>query len=162
MTVSLPIALAVGDVRGYCVLSNHCHIQILDVSHDLQNGFVSGPPFSSPPPPSPIGRPDTQARNKCFLYRGTHITRYLCFLCRRTCTTRDVCSWAGEHISLGICVSWVRETHFTLDMCSLCFLVGEQISLGICVSCVGEHISLGISVPLPMKHISLGIIMCPR
>ena len=54
MTVSLPIALAVGDVRGYCVLSNHCHIQILDVSHDLLNGFVSGLPFSSPPPPSPI------------------------------------------------------------------------------------------------------------
>ena len=61
MTVSLPIALAVGDVRGYCVLSNHCHIQILDVSHDLLNGFVSGLPFSSPPSPSPIGRPDTQA-----------------------------------------------------------------------------------------------------
>ena len=55
------IPLAVGDVRGYCVLSNHCHIQILDVSHDLLNGFVSGLPFSSPPPPSPIGRPDTQA-----------------------------------------------------------------------------------------------------
>ena len=35
----LPIALVVGDVRGYCVLSNHCHIQILDVSHDLLNGF---------------------------------------------------------------------------------------------------------------------------
>ena len=34
---SLPIALTVGDVRGYCVLSNHCHIQILDVSHDLLN-----------------------------------------------------------------------------------------------------------------------------
>ena len=61
MTVSLPIALAVGDVRGYCVLSNHCHIQILDVSHDSLNGFVSGLPFSSLPPPSPIGRPDTQA-----------------------------------------------------------------------------------------------------
>ena len=45
---SLPIALAVGDVRGYCVLSNHCHIQILDVSHDLPNGFVSGLSFSSP------------------------------------------------------------------------------------------------------------------
>ena len=53
MTVSLPIALAVGDVRGYCVLSNHCHIQILDVSHDLLNGFVSGLPFPSPPPPPP-------------------------------------------------------------------------------------------------------------
>ena len=45
------------------MLSNHCHIQILDVSHDLLNGFVSGLPFSSPPPPSPIGRPDTQARS---------------------------------------------------------------------------------------------------
>ena len=68
----LPIALAVGDVRGYCVLSNHCHIQILDVSHDLLNGFGSGLPFSSPPPPSsisnllspsPLGRPDTQAKS---------------------------------------------------------------------------------------------------
>ena len=55
---------------AYCVLSNHYHIQILDVSHDLLNGFVSGLPFSFPPPPSPIsnllspshlGRPDTQA-----------------------------------------------------------------------------------------------------
>ena len=64
MTVSLPIAPAVGDVRGYCVLSNHYHIQILDVSHDLLNGFVSGLPFSSPPSPSPIGRPDTQAIHK--------------------------------------------------------------------------------------------------
>ena len=50
---SLPIALAVGDVSGYCVLSNHCHIQILDVSQDLLNGFVSGLPFSSPSPPPP-------------------------------------------------------------------------------------------------------------
>ena len=51
--------LAVGDVRGYCVLSNHCHIQILDVSHDLLNGFVSGLPFTSPPPlpPSKISSP---------------------------------------------------------------------------------------------------------
>ena len=45
--------VAVSDVRGYCVLSNHCHIQILDVSHNLLNGFVSGLPFSSPPPPPP-------------------------------------------------------------------------------------------------------------
>ena len=45
--------LAVGDVRAYCELSNHCHIQILDVSHDLVNGFVSGLPFSSPPSPLP-------------------------------------------------------------------------------------------------------------
>ena len=36
---------AVGDVRGYCVLSNHCHIQILDVSHDLLNGFCVRPSF---------------------------------------------------------------------------------------------------------------------
>ena len=50
------------------MLSNHCHIQILDVSHDLLNGFVSGLPFSSPPSPIknllspiPLGRPDTQA-----------------------------------------------------------------------------------------------------
>ena len=41
--------LVVSDVRAYCVLSNHCHIQILDVSHDLLDGFVSGLPFSSPP-----------------------------------------------------------------------------------------------------------------
>ena len=46
-------SLAVGDVREYCVLSNHCHIQILDVSHDLLNGFVSGLPFFSPPTPLP-------------------------------------------------------------------------------------------------------------
>ena len=66
----LPIALVVGDVRGYCVLSNHCHIQILDVSHDLLNGFVSVLPFFSHPlhspisnllSPSPLGRSDTQA-----------------------------------------------------------------------------------------------------
>ena len=44
---SLTIALAVGDVSGYCVLSNHCHIQILDVTHDLLCGFVSGLLFSS-------------------------------------------------------------------------------------------------------------------
>ena len=51
----IPLCVSsVGDVKGYCVLSNHCHIQILDVSHDLLNGFVSGLPFSSPPPPSPI------------------------------------------------------------------------------------------------------------
>ena len=42
---------------AYCVLSNHYHIQILDVSHDLLNGFVSGLPFSSPPPPSQISSP---------------------------------------------------------------------------------------------------------
>ena len=65
--------LAVGDVRGYCVLSNYCHIQILDVSHDLLNGFVSGPCFLFSPSPLPhlksplplalkkAGRPDTQA-----------------------------------------------------------------------------------------------------
>ena len=46
--------VAVNDVRGYCVLSNQRHIQILDVSHDLLNGFVSGLPFYSPPPSSPI------------------------------------------------------------------------------------------------------------
>ena len=72
MTVSLPIALAVGDVRGYCVLSNHCHIQILDVSHDLLNSFVSGLPFSSPLPPSPIGRPDTQATTSS----NSHLSKY--------------------------------------------------------------------------------------
>ena len=51
------------------MLSNHCHIQILEVSHDLLNGFVSGLPFSSPPSPIknllypiPLGRPDTQAK----------------------------------------------------------------------------------------------------
>ena len=46
--------LAVGDVREYCVLSDHRYIQILDVLHDFLNGFVSGLPFSSPPPLSPI------------------------------------------------------------------------------------------------------------
>ena len=53
MTVSLPIALAVGDVSGYFVLSNHCHVQILNVSQHLLNVFVSGLPFSSPLPPPP-------------------------------------------------------------------------------------------------------------
>ena len=41
--------LAVGDVREYCILPNHCHIQILDLSHDFLNGFVSGLTLSSPP-----------------------------------------------------------------------------------------------------------------
>ena len=36
---------AVGDIRGYCVLSNHFHTQILDVSHDLLNGFCVRPCF---------------------------------------------------------------------------------------------------------------------
>ena len=67
MTVSLPIALAVGDVRGYCMLSNHCHIQILDVRHDLLNGFVSGLPFPSPPSPSKIS--STQPLRKAW-YSG--------------------------------------------------------------------------------------------
>ena len=54
----IPLCVSsVGDVKGYCVLSNHCHIQILDVSHDLLNGFVSGLPFSPPPPPSKISSP---------------------------------------------------------------------------------------------------------
>ena len=51
--------LAVGDVRGYCVLSNHCLIQILDVSYDLLNGlcqaFLSLLPL--PPPQSKISSP---------------------------------------------------------------------------------------------------------
>ena len=53
----------------------------------------------------------------CFPGRGTHIIWNTCFL-------------AGEHISLGICVS----------------LVGEHISLGIRVFEVGEYISLGTHV----------------
>ena len=52
---SLPIALAVGDVRGYCVLSNHCHIQIMDVAQDLCQAFLSLLPL--PPPPSKISSP---------------------------------------------------------------------------------------------------------
>ena len=60
-TYSLPIALAVGDVRGYCVLSNHCHIQILDVSHDLLNGlcqaFLSLLPLPLPHLKSPLPQP---------------------------------------------------------------------------------------------------------
>ena len=51
------------------------HIQILDVSHDLLNGFVSGLPFSSPPLEnllslSPLGRPDTQATPSVSLALG--------------------------------------------------------------------------------------------
>ena len=87
----LPIALVVGDVRGYYVLSNHCHIQILDVSHDLLNGFVSGLPFSSPPSPSLIsnllfpsslGRPDTQASLP--FVRTSRPTRFLLACSRRS------------------------------------------------------------------------------
>ena len=50
---------AVGDVRCCCVLCNHCYIQILDVTHDLLNGFVSGLSFSSPSllPPSKVSSP---------------------------------------------------------------------------------------------------------
>ena len=40
--------------KEYCVLSNHCHIQILDVSHSLLTDFVSGLPFPPAPPPAPL------------------------------------------------------------------------------------------------------------
>ena len=40
--------------QGVLYLSNHCHIQISYVSHDLLNSLVSGLAFSSPPPASPI------------------------------------------------------------------------------------------------------------
>ena len=42
-----------------------------------------------------------------------------------------------EHISLGICVSWVRETHFTVDMCFLCMGTPTTRDL---FSRIGEHI----------------------
>ena len=58
----------------------------------------------------------------------------------------------GEHISLGICFSWVGE-HITKNACFLC--VGD-ISLEICFTLVGEHVSKGISVSLVRKHLSLG------
>ena len=54
------------------MLSNHCHVQILNVPHDLLNGFVSGLPFSSPLPPSPIGRPDTEANKNHKIFRDGH------------------------------------------------------------------------------------------
>ena len=51
-----------------------------------------------------------------FLGRGTLFTRNMCFVTRVTRITRDVCFVGREHISVGICVSWVRE-HITGDMC---------------------------------------------
>ena len=54
--------------------------------------------------------------------------------------SRDTCSWVGEHISLGICVSQV----------------GKHLSLGICVSRVREHIFLGIYVA------QVGKVLCKK
>ena len=75
---------------------------------------------------------------------------------RGTDIIRNTCSWVGEHISPGICVSLGRGRHFSRDMCftgrgthisrDTCSLVGEHIPLGIFVSQVGEHISQGICV----------------
>ena len=57
----MPIALAVSNVKGYYVLSNHCHIQILDVSHELLNGlcqaFLSLLPLPLPKLKSPLPYP---------------------------------------------------------------------------------------------------------
>ena len=51
-----------------------------------------------------------------FLGRGTLFTRNMCFLVKVRHITRDVCFVGREHISVGICVSWVRE-RITGDMC---------------------------------------------
>ena len=54
----IPVCVSsVGDVKGYCVLSDHCHIQILDVSHDLLNGFLSLLPLPLPHLKSPLPQP---------------------------------------------------------------------------------------------------------
>ena len=67
---------------------------------------------------------------------------------------RDMCFPSGRALSLGICVSQVRE-HTSLGI--RVSQVGKHISLGIRVSQVGEHISLGIRVSQVAEHISLGI-----
>ena len=51
-----------------------------------------------------------------FLGRGSLLTRNMCFLVRVTHITRDVFFVGREHISVGMCVSWVRE-HITGDTC---------------------------------------------
>ena len=51
-------------------------------------------------------------RDTCFPGGGTHITRDTCFPGRGIHISRDKYSCAGEHISLGICVSQVGEDIF--------------------------------------------------
>ena len=83
------------------------------------------------------GRGTHITKDMCFLCRGIHITRDMFFLGGGTPITRDMgfpcrgthhlacISRVGQHISLGIYMS---------------FLGREHISQGVCVSLVGEHI----------------------
>ena len=43
----------------------------------------------------------------CFLVRGTHITRDVCVLGRGAHIIRHMCFLCREHLSLGICGSWL-------------------------------------------------------
>ena len=78
---------------------------------------------------------------------GTHFTSDMRFLSRETHITSEMCSpitiikaicvsQVGEHISLGIFVSWE----------------GEARPLVMSVPLLGKHISLVECVPLPGKH----------
>ena len=82
----LPIALAVSDVRGYCVLSNHCHWMCHTICWMvLCQAFLSLLPLPPTPSPisnllspSPLGRPDTQKSINIqqSFHLGHHATRY--------------------------------------------------------------------------------------
>ena len=50
-------------------------------------------------------------RDMCFPGGGTHFTRDTCFPGGGMHISTDMYSYAGEHISLGICVSKVGNTY---------------------------------------------------
>ena len=80
-------------------------------------------------------------RDICFPAGGTDITREMCFLGRGTHITRDMCFLGGEHISLGKINVFPGQGNTNHQ--GYVSQVGEHISLGISVSLVRNHLSLG-------------------
>ena len=59
--------------------------------------------------------------DRCFVSKGTHITRDMCFPGRGSKFHNDMCFWVGEHISLVICSS--QTPRLVLRLCLPCRLL---------------------------------------